>query len=132
MFDFKILCGLSPCIKCGNQSCFGKLMHQAISDSCISGTFVLFKNLIRPCTIFKRLFIRKILMHSLFSLLCGCGTVNVIAENICQRVLTRNNKTRYRGLFKQTLQALARCAWINMRRLFLFDVKAANLALQKA
>ena len=46
--------------------------------------------------------------------------------------LTRNNKTRYRGLFKQTLQALARCAWINMRRLFLFDVKNANLALQKA
>ena len=46
--------------------------------------------------------------------------------------LTRNNKTRYRGLFKQTLQALARCAWINMRRLFFFDVKAANLALQKA
>ena len=46
--------------------------------------------------------------------------------------LTRNNKTRYRGLFKQTLQALARCAWINMRRLFIFDVKAANLALQKA
>lgn len=46
--------------------------------------------------------------------------------------LTRNNKTRYRGLFKQTLQALARCAWINMRRLFLFDVKIANLALQKA
>ena len=46
--------------------------------------------------------------------------------------LTRNNKTRYRGLFKQTLQALARCAWINMRRLFLFDVKTANLALQKA
>ena len=46
--------------------------------------------------------------------------------------LTRNNKTRYRGLFKQTLQALARCAWINMRRLFIFDVKTANLALQKA
>ena len=46
--------------------------------------------------------------------------------------LTRNNKTRYRGLFKQTLQALARCAWINMRRLFLFDVKNANLALQIA
>lgn len=36
---------------------------------------------------------------------------------------TRNNKTRYRGLIKHTLQALARCAWINMRRLFLFDVK---------
>lgn len=46
--------------------------------------------------------------------------------------LTRNNKTRYRGLFKQTLQALARCAWINMRRLLIFDVNAANLALQKA
>ena len=46
--------------------------------------------------------------------------------------LTRNNKTRYRGLFKQTLQALARCAWINMRRLFLFDVNSANLALRKA
>lgn len=36
---------------------------------------------------------------------------------------TRNNKTRYRGLIKHTLQALARCAWINMRRIFLFDVK---------
>lgn len=36
---------------------------------------------------------------------------------------TRNNKTRYRGIIKHTLQALARCAWINMRRLFLFDVK---------
>lgn len=42
---------------------------------------------------------------------------------------TRNNKTRYRGLFKQTLQALARCAWINMRRLFIYDAK---LALQNA
>lgn len=39
---------------------------------------------------------------------------------------TRNNKTRYRGIIKHTLQALARCAWINMRRLFLFDVKLAN------
>ena len=38
---------------------------------------------------------------------------------------TRNNKTRYRGLIKHTLQAIARCAWINMRRLFLFDVKMA-------
>lgn len=36
---------------------------------------------------------------------------------------TRNNKTRYRGLMKHTLQALARCAWINLRRLFLFDLK---------
>lgn len=39
---------------------------------------------------------------------------------------TRNNKTRYRGIIKHTLQALARCAWINMRRLFLFDVKLAT------
>lgn len=38
---------------------------------------------------------------------------------------TRNNKTRYRGLIKHTLQAIARCAWINMRRLFLFDVEKA-------
>ena len=38
---------------------------------------------------------------------------------------TRNNKTRYRGLFKHTMQALARCAWINMRRLFLFDLQLA-------
>lgn len=30
---------------------------------------------------------------------------------------TRNNKTRYRGLRKHRLQALRRCAWINMRRL---------------
>lgn len=36
---------------------------------------------------------------------------------------TRNNKTRYRTLIKHTLQALARCAWINMRRLYLFDTK---------
>lgn len=36
---------------------------------------------------------------------------------------TRNNKTRYRGLFKQKLQALARCAWINVRRLLLFDLR---------
>ena len=57
---------------------------------------------------------------------------NVEATIFQYCVLTRNNKTRYRGLFKQTLQALARCAWINMRRLFLFDVKNANLALQKA
>lgn len=38
---------------------------------------------------------------------------------------TRNNKTRYRGLIKHTLQAIARCAWINMRRLFLFDMEKA-------
>ena len=36
---------------------------------------------------------------------------------------TRNNKTRYRGLIKHTLQTIARCAWINMRRLFLYDIE---------
>ena len=35
----------------------------------------------------------------------------------------RNNKTRYRGLIKHTLQPIARCAWINMRRLFLYDIE---------
>lgn len=44
---------------------------------------------------------------------------------------TRNNKTRYRGLFKQTLQALARCAWINMRRLFIYDAKLALFRMYK-
>ena len=38
---------------------------------------------------------------------------------------TRNNKTRYRGLFKHKMQAMARCAWINVRRLLLFDLKMA-------
>ena len=38
---------------------------------------------------------------------------------------TRNNKTRYRGLIKHKMQALARCAWINMRRLLLFDLEIA-------
>lgn len=42
---------------------------------------------------------------------------------------TRNNKTRYRSLFKHGLQAIARCAWMNMRRLFWFDNK---LSLQIA
>ena len=36
---------------------------------------------------------------------------------------TRNNKTRYRTLIKHSLQAIARCAWMNMRRLLLFDAK---------
>lgn len=30
---------------------------------------------------------------------------------------TRNNKTRYRGLRRHRLQAIRRCAWMNMRRL---------------
>lgn len=38
---------------------------------------------------------------------------------------TRNNKTRYRTLIKHTLQAIARCAWINMRRLFLFKAESS-------
>ena len=42
---------------------------------------------------------------------------------------TRNNKTRYRGLFKHKMQAIARCAWVNVRRLLLFDLK---MALQRA
>lgn len=37
--------------------------------------------------------------------------------------------TRYRTLFKHKLQAVASCAWINVRRLLLFDIK---IALQRA
>lgn len=33
---------------------------------------------------------------------------------------TRNNKTRYRGLLKHRLQALRRCAWMNLRRLTVY------------
>jgi hypothetical protein len=42
---------------------------------------------------------------------------------------TRNNKTRYRGLLKHKIQAVARCLWINVRRLLLFD---EQIALQMA
>ena len=42
---------------------------------------------------------------------------------------TRNNKTRYRGLLKHKIQAVARCLWINVRRLLLFD---EQMALQMA
>ena len=38
---------------------------------------------------------------------------------------TRNNKTRYRGKRKHELWALARCSWINLRRLILFQSKNA-------
>ena len=49
---------------------------------------------------------------------------NNVEASICQYCFhTRNNKTRYRGLIKHTLQAIARCAWINMRRLFLYDIE---------
>lgn len=36
---------------------------------------------------------------------------------------TRDNKTRYRDRIKHLMQAVARCAWINMRRLMLFDLR---------
>ena len=55
---------------------------------------------------------------------------NNVEATIFQYCLhTRNNKTRYRGLIKHKMQALARCAWINMRRLLLFDLE---IALQRA
>lgn len=38
---------------------------------------------------------------------------------------TRNNKTRYRGKRKHELWALARCAWINLRRLVIFEAGTA-------
>lgn len=38
---------------------------------------------------------------------------------------TRNNKTRYRGKRKHELWALARCSWINLRRLILFQGQMA-------
>ena len=37
--------------------------------------------------------------------------------------LLTKGKTRYRTKIKHTLQAIARCAWINMRRLFLYDLE---------
>lgn len=55
---------------------------------------------------------------------------NNVEATIFQYCFTsRNNKTRYRGKIKTELQALARCAWINMRRLFIYDT---NLELQNA
>ena len=54
---------------------------------------------------------------------------NVEATIFQYSLHTRNNKTRYRGLFKHKMQAIARCAWINVRRLLLFDLK---MALQRA
>ncbi|MCQ2149691.1 MAG: transposase [Bacteroidales bacterium] len=38
---------------------------------------------------------------------------------------TRNNKTRYRGKRKHELWVLARCAWINLRRLVIFEAGTA-------
>lgn len=51
---------------------------------------------------------------------------NNVEATIFQYCLyTRNNKTRYRTLFKHTLQAVARCAWINVRRLYHFEMQQA-------
>ena len=46
---------------------------------------------------------------------------NVEAAMFLYGFHTRNNKTRYHTLLKHGLQAIARCAWINMHRLFWFD-----------
>lgn len=45
---------------------------------------------------------------------------NVEADMFQYSFHTRNNKTRYRGLLKHRLQALRRCAWMNMRRLAIY------------
>ena len=39
---------------------------------------------------------------------------------------TRNNKTRYRGLFKTRMQAFNRCMWINMRRIVIYRIKQSK------
>lgn len=38
---------------------------------------------------------------------------------------TRNNKTRYRGLLKHKLYSYARCMWVNLMRIVIFEVKIA-------
>ena len=48
---------------------------------------------------------------------------NVKATIFQYRFHLRNNKTKYRGLIKHKMQALARCAWINVRWLLLFDLE---------
>lgn len=48
---------------------------------------------------------------------------NVEADMFQYSFHTRNNKTRYRGLLKHRLQALRRCAWMNMRRLAIYISK---------
>lgn len=37
---------------------------------------------------------------------------------------TRNGKTRYRGLLKHCMQAYARCMWMNLRRVVIFQLSA--------
>lgn len=37
---------------------------------------------------------------------------------------TRNGKTRYRGLLKHRMQAYARCMWMNLRRVVIFQLSA--------
>ena len=41
---------------------------------------------------------------------------------------TRNGKTRYRGLLKHRMQAYARCAWMNFRRVVIFQSAAFQRA----
>lgn len=48
---------------------------------------------------------------------------NVEASMFHYSFHTRNNKTRYRGLHKHRLQAVRRCAWMNMRRLAIYISK---------
>lgn len=48
---------------------------------------------------------------------------NVEATMFQYSLHSHNNKTRYRGRFKHHLQALRRCAWINMRRLVIYMAK---------
>ena len=40
------------------------------------------------------------------------------------RLKTGNGKTRYRGLLKHRMQAYARCAWMNFRRVVIFQSAA--------
>ena len=37
---------------------------------------------------------------------------------------TRNGKTRYRGLLKHRMQVYARCMWMNLRRVVIFQLSA--------
>lgn len=46
---------------------------------------------------------------------------NVEATMFQYSLHTHNNKTRYRGLAKHRMQALARCMWVNLRRLVIFN-----------
>lgn len=45
---------------------------------------------------------------------------------------SRNNKTRYRGQRKHELWALARCMWMNLRRIVIFEWKSAQKPFENA